>query len=148
MWQLASNKIMFLNGYKMKISLIFGLIHMMFGVSLSAWQKVLKRRYAEIFLEVVPQIIFLLFVFCYLIFIIFFKWVAYFADTGKIYKDPQHSEHCAPNLLITFINMMLFKEDKNDELAAVCGDYYLYMYSGQATLQKFLVITGRFESRF
>ena len=43
--------------------------------------------------------------------------------------------------------MMLFKEDKNEELEAVCGEYYLYMYSGQATLQKFLVITGKFEMK-
>ena len=42
---------------------------------------------------------------------------------------------------------MLFKEDKNEELEAVCGEYYLYMYSGQATLQKFLVITGKFEMK-
>ena len=31
-WLLASNSIQYLNGYKMKISLIFGVIHMSFGV--------------------------------------------------------------------------------------------------------------------
>ena len=107
-WQYAVNKITFLNGYKMKISLIFGLIQMVFGVTLSAWNKVLKRKYAEVFLEFLPQMVFLVFIFCYLIFLIFFKWTAYYADT--LHKDTNtRSEHCAPNLLITFINMMLFK---------------------------------------
>ena len=109
-WQAASNKIIFLNGYKMKISLIFGLIHMVFGVTLSAWQKVLKRKYAEIFVEFIPQLVFLVFIFCYLIFLIFFKWVSYEANVD-LHGSPTNdrSEHCAPNLLITFINMMLFK---------------------------------------
>ena len=109
-WQAASNKIIFLNGYKMKISLIFGLIHMVFGVTLSAWNKVLKRKYAEILVEFIPQLIFLVFIFCYLIFLIFFKWVSYSANVDKHgAEDNFFSEHCAPNLLITFINMMLFK---------------------------------------
>lgn len=34
-WQLAKNKIIFQNAYKMKISIIFGVIHMLFGVFMS-----------------------------------------------------------------------------------------------------------------
>eukprot|EP00091_Calanus_sinicus_P007383 TRINITY_DN18411_c0_g1_i1.p1 TRINITY_DN18411_c0_g1~~TRINITY_DN18411_c0_g1_i1.p1 ORF type:complete len:127 (+),score=13.90 TRINITY_DN18411_c0_g1_i1:111-491(+) len=93
----------------MKISLIFGVIHMAFGVMISVWNKVNKRQYHSIILEFLPQIIFLLFLFGYLIVMIFIKWVLYGANyTG------QWSEHCAPNLLITFINMMLFKNDPPD----------------------------------
>lgn len=141
-WQSAQNKIVFLNGYKMKISLIFGLIHMVFGVTLSAWNKVLKRKYADIFLEFLPQLIFLVFIFCYLLFLIFFKWIYYYADT--VNKDTNvRSEHCAPNLLITFINMMLFKGgDADPKLVEVCKGYETYMYGGQEQLQKFLVIFG------
>lgn len=55
-WMGASNKISFLNGYKMKISLIFGLIHMMFGLMLSLWNKLIKKNYPDILLEFVPQV--------------------------------------------------------------------------------------------
>ena len=88
----------------MKISLIFGVIHMSFGVLLSVWNKVNHRQYHSIILEFFPQIIFLIFIFGYLIFMIFMKWVMYGANFEGAF-----SEHCAPNLLITFINMMLFK---------------------------------------
>merc|ERR1719422_1727790 len=90
------HKIGFLNTYKMKISLIFGVLHMTFGVMMSLWNKLSKKQYAGIFLEFFPQIIFLLGIFGYLILMIFIKWVLY----GANLPDP-YSEHCAPNLLIT-----------------------------------------------
>ena len=114
---------------------------MVFGVVLSCWNKILKRKYADIFLEFLPQLIFLVFIFCYLLFLIFFKWIAYAADTGN--NDNVRSEHCAPNLLITFINMMLFKEDDPDpKLEALCHGFETYMFTGQRQVQMFLVLTG------
>jgi len=141
-WQSASNKIGFLNTYKMKISLIFGVIHMTFGVLMSLWNKLSKKQYASILLEFFPQIIFLLGIFGYLVTMIFIKWVLY----GANLPDPM-SEHCAPNLLITFINMMLNKEAEVDMKMEGCHvegelNYEVYMYHGQAGLQKFLVLIG------
>ena len=34
-WQVAVNKLTFTNSFKMKLSIVFGVIHMMFGVCLS-----------------------------------------------------------------------------------------------------------------
>lgn len=36
-WMMAENKIPYLNAYKMKISIIFGVVHMGFGVILGIW---------------------------------------------------------------------------------------------------------------
>ena len=133
-WQSASNKIGFLNTYKMKISLIFGVIHMTFGVMLSLWNKINKRQYSQIFLEFIPQLVFLLGIFGYLILMIFIKWIMY----GANLQEP-FSEHCAPNLLITFINMMLMKTPQVDLNLKGCHtssmNYENYMYAGQAGLQ-------------
>ena len=108
----------------MKISLIFGVIHMSFGVLLSVWNKVNHRHYHSIILEFFPQIIFLIFIFGYLIFMIFMKWVMYGAN-----KEGAFSEHCAPNLLITFINMMLFKAAVRIYKYANIQKIYKYMKS-------------------
>ncbi len=82
-WMLATNKITFLNGYKMKISLIFGLFHMLFGLSLSLWNKMIKKVYFDVILEFLPQLFFLVCIFFYLVFMIFFKWARYHADTAN-----------------------------------------------------------------
>jgi len=116
-------------------------LHMTFGVMMSLWNKFSKKQYASIILEFFPQIIFLLGIFGYLILMIFIKWILY----GANLPDP-YSEHCAPNLLITFINMMLNKKAEVDIKMDGChsGGQLLdiYMYPGQAGFQSFLVLLG------
>ncbi|SPP87999.1 V-type proton ATPase 116 kDa subunit a [Drosophila guanche] len=106
-WQSASNKIIFLNTYKMKLSIIFGVLHMTFGVCLSVENFVFFKKYAYIFLQFVPQVLFLLLMFGYMCFMMFYKWIKYSPTTTVLADSPG----CAPSVLIMFIDMVLFKTE-------------------------------------
>lgn len=130
-WQLAENKIIFQNSYKMKISIIFGVLHMLFGVMVGLWNHMYFKRRMNITCEFVPQIIFLCALFLYMVILMFMKWIKYGPK-----NDPIDGPGCAPSVLITFINMVLFKP------ATKVGNCDPYMYGGQSGLQKFLVVVA------
>ncbi|XP_012522430.1 V-type proton ATPase 116 kDa subunit a1 isoform X1 [Monomorium pharaonis] len=130
-WQLAENKIIFQNSFKMKISIIFGVLHMLFGVVVGLWNHMYFKRRMNITCEFVPQIIFLTALFFYMVLLMIIKWVKYGPK-----NDPLVGPGCAPSVLITFINMVLFKP------AAKVGNCDPYMYGGQSGLQKFLVVVA------
>ena len=132
-WQVSENKIVFLNAFKMKISILLGVIHMSFGVCLSYWNATYFKRPLNIFAEFIPQIIFLSCMFGYLSLLMWMKWTMYAADAENLTE----SERCAPSILITFINMVLFK-DNDDEIEPGCESGY--MYSGQKHIQRLLVL--------
>ncbi|XP_012062386.1 PREDICTED: V-type proton ATPase 116 kDa subunit a isoform 1-like [Atta cephalotes] len=130
-WQLAENKIIFQNSYKMKISIIFGVMHMLFGVMVGLWNHMYFKRRMNITCEFVPQIIFLCALFLYMVILMFIKWIKYGPK-----NDPIDGPGCAPSVLITFINMVLFKPSTK------VGNCDPYMYGGQSGLQKFLVVVA------
>lgn len=130
-WQLAENKIIFQNSYKMKISIIFGVIHMLFGVLVGLWNHMYFKKRLSITCEFVPQVIFLMALFFYMVLLMFIKWIKY-GPKNDLIDGPG----CAPSVLITFINMVLFKP------ATKVGQCEPYMYGGQSGLQKFLVVVA------
>lgn len=127
-WQMAENKIIFHNSYKMKLSIIFGVMHMIFGVCMSLVNMIYFRRYASIVLEFIPQIVFLLLIFGYMVFMMVFKWFMY----GGL-KDNSHSPGCAPSVLIMFIDMMLMQSTNAPDGCDA------YMFTGQRIMQMVLV---------
>eukprot|EP00731_Ephydatia_muelleri_P038763 Em0897g3a len=92
-WAMADNELIFTNPYKMKMSIVLGVMQMLFGVILSVINYVVCRVFwVPIWSNgVVPAesvwVADLL---------IFWKWVSYYPDATK-----------APNLLITLIYMFL-----------------------------------------
>jgi V-type H+-transporting ATPase subunit a len=117
--------------YKMKLSIIFGVVHMIFGVCMSTVNHNFFRKRISILLEFLPQIIFLVLLFAYMVFMMFFKWILYSPKLGQ-----PHSPGCAPSVLIMFINMMLFKS------SPVLDGCEEFMFSFQGTLERTFVFIG------
>merc|ERR1711936_34880 len=135
-WQVSENKIVFLNAFKMKISIILGVLHMLFGVFLSLGNHKYFNNKISIIAEFVPQVIFLCGMFGYLAFLMIIKWWIYEATNDP--AQTASSQGCAPSVLITFINMVLFKSEN-----ALPGCETVYMMGGfQHFLQKFLVLVS------
>ncbi|XP_073428437.1 V-type proton ATPase 116 kDa subunit a 1 isoform X6 [Dendrobates tinctorius] len=120
-WSIATNKLTFLNSFKMKMSVVLGIIHMLFGVTLSLLNHLYFKKTLNIYLGFIPEMIFMSSLFGYLVILILFKWCAYDAFSSKD----------APSLLIHFINMFLFNYSDSS---------LPMLYSGQKGLQCFLVV--------
>ncbi|KAI7803570.1 V-type proton ATPase 116 kDa subunit a isoform X2 [Triplophysa rosa] len=120
-WNIASNKLTFLNSFKMKMSIILGVIHMLFGVTLSLFNHMYFKKPLNIYLGFIPEIVFMSSLFGYLMLLVFYKWTAYDARSSKD----------APSLLIAFINMFLF--NYNDPTNKP-------LYRGQMAIQCLLVV--------
>uniref|UniRef100_A0A672NN03 V-type proton ATPase subunit a n=1 Tax=Sinocyclocheilus grahami TaxID=75366 RepID=A0A672NN03_SINGR len=120
-WNMAVNRLTFLNSYKMKMSVIIGVIHMTFGVVLSVFNHLHFRQKFKIYLLFLPELLFLLCLFGYLVFMIFYKWLAFSVRDSQL----------APSILIHFINMFLMQESATT-----------LVYPGQIGLQVFLVVVA------
>ncbi|XP_067392438.1 V-type proton ATPase 116 kDa subunit a 4 [Emydura macquarii macquarii] len=120
-WNIAANKLTFLNSYKMKMSVVMGITQMVFGVILSLFNHIYFKRTVNIILQFIPEMIFILCLFGYLVFMIIFKWCQFNVRVSQK----------APSILIHFINMFLFSY--NDPTNSP-------LYPHQEEVQSFLVI--------
>ncbi|XP_062307803.1 V-type proton ATPase 116 kDa subunit a [Osmerus eperlanus] len=120
-WNLASNRLTFLNSYKMKMSVILGICQLSFGVILGVFNHLHFRNRFNIVLVFIPELLFLLSLFGYLVFMIVYKWLAFSAHTSRD----------APSILIHFINMFVMQDNGVQPL-----------FPGQSGLQVFLLIVA------
>lgn len=106
------------------MSIVLGLGHMLMGLTISCLNYNQFKQRSSIWLEYLPRVIFLLLLFGYMVFMMFFKWIMF---TPK--SDQPYSPGCAPSILVHFINMMLFNENKG--LPGCAAE----MYPGQRIVQ-------------
>ncbi|KAJ8286295.1 hypothetical protein GJAV_G00036820 [Gymnothorax javanicus] len=120
-WNMASNRLTFLNSYKMKMSVILGVLHMTFGVVLGVFNHLHFRQKFNVYLVFLPELLFLVCLFGYLGFMIVYKWLAFSVRDSRT----------APSVLVHFINMFLMKSSSDAAL-----------YPGQMVVQILLVVVA------
>ncbi|KAJ6582039.1 V-type ATPase, V0 complex, 116kDa subunit family [Mycena capillaripes] len=96
-WHGADNGLVFTNSYKMKMSVVLGVIHMTFALCLQVPNHIRFKRPIDICANFIPQMIFLQSIFGYLVLCILYKWSI----------DWSHSATAPPSLLNMLIGMFL-----------------------------------------
>jgi len=74
-WGIASNKLTFINGIKMKLSVIFGVLHMTMGIMHKGTNTIFFKDWPSFFTEVVAGTIILLGLFGWMDLLILGKWL-------------------------------------------------------------------------
>lgn len=73
-WKYSNGGLIFVNSLKMKMSVVFGVVQMVFGIIIKATNDIKHKRPLDIWCEFVPQMIFMNGIFGYMVVLIFVKW--------------------------------------------------------------------------
>jgi len=84
-WRKSENELYLSNSLKMKLSIVFGVVHMEAGIVMSLFNHIHFGHMIDVFLEFIPQILFMNCTFGYLVFLIFFKWLSRSIDSTTPY---------------------------------------------------------------
>lgn len=118
-WHFAENELLFLNSFKMKLSIVMGMCQMIFGIILSLVNMIKSNKKAEILVTWLPNFLYFVPFFGYLMIIVIIKWLT---DKGGWGDE-------SINLIEVMISMILGGSSNTRKL-----------YSGQDGVQKFLVV--------
>lgn len=99
-WLGAENELTYINSFKMKFSIIIGFLHMTFGVIMKGLNALHYRRKMDFFFEFLPQLMMMLSIIGYLVFLIIYKWVTPIGYGG----------YQKQGIINTVINMYLMKD--------------------------------------
>ncbi|KAF9934752.1 H(+)-transporting V0 sector ATPase subunit a [Mortierella antarctica] len=129
-WHGTENFLLFTNSYKMKMSVILGVIHMSFGICMVYYNAKFFRKPIDIYGGFIPQMLFMQCLFGYLVLMITYKWTVDWFETDAAGHIIRNSP---PSLLNTMIYMFLSPGSvkESDKL-----------YPGQSVVQGFLVFVA------
>ena len=96
-WYAATNDLTYMNSFKMKWSVIVGVIQMTLGIILRGLNNLYFKDYMGFFFEFIPQLIFMCLLFGYMIALIFIKW-------GTDYSNNTAN---APSIITILMNLAL-----------------------------------------
>jgi len=121
-WGLATNKLTFTNGIKMKVSVIMGVMHMVMGILHKGTNCVYFRDWASLVTEVIVGLIILLGLFGWMNLLIIAKWfhiVKIDDDTihaGGLETEGQYINRLMPSVTNLMIDTVFnFGKSKNDK---------------------------------
>ena len=77
-WHLGTNELTFINSFKMKISVILGVLQMVMGIVLRGINALHEKDYSEFIFIFLPQLITMLIMFGYMDFLIYVKWSTHY----------------------------------------------------------------------
>ncbi len=98
-WYVANNELSFLNSFKMKMSVIIGVLQMILGLFLKGFNGIYFGDYVDFLFEFIPQLIFMCLLFGYMILMIYIKWATDWSD------DLSKAPSLITQLLMLFLNM-------------------------------------------
>ena len=97
-WYVANNELSFLNSFKMKMSVIIGVLQMILGLFLKGFNGIYFGDYVDFLFEFIPQMVFMCLLFGYMILMIYIKWGTDWSD------DLSKAPSLITQLLMLFLN--------------------------------------------
>ncbi len=120
-WHRSDNDLLFFNSLKMKMSVVLGITQMTFGLLLKVSNALHFKSATDLWYEAVPQVVFMVTLFGYMVYLIFLKW-------ATDWFGPE-SPGSPPSLIDTLINIALKPGVISEK-----------MYEGQAGVQVFVLL--------
>lgn len=97
-WKTSTNQMQYTNSLKMKMAVILGVVHMMFGLLLRLVNNKRQRKWVDLITLTIPQIIFMACTFLYMDFLIVYKWYS-------TYEDTRDAPSIISTMIAVYVNM-------------------------------------------
>lgn len=127
-WYFKDNELIFMNSYKMKLAVVLGMSQMIFGMFLQLVNHIYRKNYLDIVIWWLPQMLYLIPFFGYIVVLIIVKWCTKF-EGNSFYPEEQQRE--GVNLIQTIIAIIINAGSK---------DPTLHLYKGQWGVQAVILI--------